>query len=119
MSEGKEKCRILREIRKTIAEENDIPLVTEECQFEGECSGTCPRCESEARYLEEQLEKRRAIGKKVAVSAMALGLMVSSSGCNMIRDKISDLFTGLISSKSTVVGEDSDPGDQIVADQKI
>ena len=92
MSEGKEKCRILREIRKTIAEENDIPLVTEECRYKGNCKGTCPKCEAELRYLEQQLEKRRAIGKKVAVSAMALGLMASSSGCHMIREKISDVL---------------------------
>ena len=54
---GKEKCRILREIRKQIALENDIRLVTEECTFKGECRGTCPKCESEVRYLEQQLEK--------------------------------------------------------------
>ena len=78
---GKQKCKILREIRQTIASENDIPLVTEECRYQGDCKGTCPKCESELRYLEEQLEKRRVIGKKVTVSAMALGLLATAGGC--------------------------------------
>ena len=78
---GKKKCRILREIRQKIADENDIPLVTEECRYKGDCKGTCPRCESELRYLEQQLEKRRALGKKVTVSALALGLVSSLTGC--------------------------------------
>ena len=41
---GKKKCRILKEIRQKIADENDIPYVTHECKFQGECKGTCPRC---------------------------------------------------------------------------
>ena len=48
---GKKKCKILKEIRKKIAEENDIPYVTRECTHKGECSGTCPRCEQELREL--------------------------------------------------------------------
>ena len=78
---GKQKCRILREIRQKIADENDIPFVTEECRYKGDCKGTCPKCESELRYLEQQLEKRRALGKKVTVSALALGMAASFTGC--------------------------------------
>ena len=78
---GKKKCRILREIRQKIADENDIPFVTEECRYKGDCKGTCPKCESELRYLEQQLEKRRALGKKVTVSALALGLAATVGGC--------------------------------------
>ena len=78
---GKKKCKILREIRQKIADENDIPFVTEECRYKGECKGTCPRCESELRYLEQQLEKRRSLGKAVTVSALAVGLAASFAGC--------------------------------------
>ena len=62
--QGKEKCRILKEIRRRIAEENEIPYVTRDCGFKGECRGTCPRCESELRTLETQLAARAAIGKR-------------------------------------------------------
>ena len=66
---GKDKCKILKEIRQRIADENDIPYVTRECSYHGECTGTCPRCESELRYLEQQLERRRSLGKRVSVAA--------------------------------------------------
>ncbi len=77
---GKSKCRILKEIRKAIAKENDIEYVTSECKYQGDCSGTCPKCEAEVRYLEKELEKRKNSGKTVAVAGIAAS-MVLSSGC--------------------------------------
>lgn len=64
---GKEICKALKEIRRKIAEENDINLVIEECTYQGECKGTCPRCEEELRYLENELEKRKKLGKTIAI----------------------------------------------------
>lgn len=83
---GKNKCKILKEIRQRIADENDIPYVTRECTYRGDCTGTCPRCEAELRYLEQELEKRRSLGKTVAVAAVAAGLSLSLTGC-VDRDK--------------------------------
>lgn len=81
MMRGKKKCRFLKEIRQRIAEENDIPLVTQECTHQGECSGTCPKCEQELRYLEQQLARRQALGKKVTVTALAAGMIASLTAC--------------------------------------
>ena len=78
---GKEKCRILKEIRRRIAEENDIPVVTRECKHQGDCRGTCPRCEQELRELERQLALRQSMGKRVAVTALCAGLALGSTGC--------------------------------------
>ncbi len=78
---GKEKCRILKEIRQKIADENDIPYVTQECRHQGYCSGTCPRCESELRYLEQQLERRAALGKRITVAALCAGMAFSGAAC--------------------------------------
>ena len=78
---GKQKCRILKQIRQRIADENDIPYVTRECGYRGECAGTCPRCESELRYLERQLERRAALGKRVSVAALCAGLTLGAAGC--------------------------------------
>ena len=78
---GKQKCKILKEIRQRIADENDIPYVTRECSYQGECTGTCPRCESELRYLEQQLERRRSLGKRVSVAALCVGIALASAGC--------------------------------------
>ena len=78
---GKSKCKILKQIRQQIAENNDIEFITSECKFQGECSGTCPKCEAEVRYLEQELQKRRQAGKAVAVAGIAAALIVSASGC--------------------------------------
>lgn len=79
---GKNKCKILKQIRQKIADENDIPLVTQECTYQGECSGTCPRCEAELRYLEQQLARRQAVGKAVTVAALSVSLMAGAAGCS-------------------------------------
>ena len=81
---GKSKCKILKEIRRQIALENDIAYVTSECKFQGNCSGTCPKCEAEVRYLEEELRKRQQLGKQVAVAGIAAALVIASSGCNPV-----------------------------------
>lgn len=74
MERGKETCRILKEIRRQIALENDIEFVTSECKHKGDCAGTCPKCEAEVRYLEEQLEDRRRRGKVSRVAGLSLGV---------------------------------------------
>ncbi len=78
---GKNKCKILKQIRKKIADENDIPYVTRECGYKGDCSGTCPKCEAELQYLERELEKRRRLGKTAVVAAVAAGLSLSLAAC--------------------------------------
>ncbi len=79
---GKEKCRILKEIRSKIAEENNIEYITSQCSHKGDCSGTCPKCEAEVKYLENELEKRRLAGKRIAVAGVAAAVMLSSAGCD-------------------------------------
>ena len=80
---GKIKCKILKDIRKKIAEENDIDYVTSECKYQGECSGTCPKCEAELQYLEKELAKRKNLGKTVAVAGIAAALVVGSTSCTL------------------------------------
>jgi hypothetical protein len=75
---------MLKEIRKKIAEENDIEYVTSECKFQGECRGTCPKCEAELKFLEDELNKRRSVGKKVAVAGIAASMMVTATGCEIV-----------------------------------
>ena len=85
---GKQKCKILKEIRQKIADENDIPYVTRECTHQGNCSGTCPRCESELRYLENQLQIRSSLGKKIKVAALCAGMAMTAAGCSTINTVI-------------------------------
>ena len=78
MTHGKNICNQLKEVRKRIAEENDIPLEIEECTYKGECRGTCPRCEAEVRYLENALADRLRLGKVATVAGLALGLATTA-----------------------------------------
>lgn len=84
---GKSKCKILKEIRTRIAAANDIPYVTSQCRHQGECRGTCPKCEQELRYLEQQLDRRKQLGKVVTVSALALSLTAGAVGCVPLTDE--------------------------------
>ena len=79
MRRGKETCRILKEIRRQIAETNDIEFITSECRYQGDCLGTCPKCEAEVRYLEQQLSARHAAGKTIALASISAGLIALSS----------------------------------------
>ena len=76
MKNGKRTCEILKDVRRKVAQENDIPLAERECTHEGDCRGTCPYCESEVRYLERELSKRRALGKAVTVAGIAVSAMM-------------------------------------------
>lgn len=84
---GKEKCRILKQIRTEIARQNDIAWVVEECSHKGNCRGTCPKCEAEVRALERALERRQAMGKAIAVVGISAGLSLAVTGCDIIANQ--------------------------------
>ena len=114
---GKKKCRILKEIRQKIADENDIPYVTQECRFQGECSGTCPKCESELRYLEKQLAERAAAGKRIAVAALCAGMTFSMAGCTTpfsSKEKEEEVveLSGEVAETDYMGGMEEDPGEE-------
>ncbi len=88
---GKEKCRALKEIRRQIAAENDIPYAVSQCTYQGDCKGTCPKCESELRYLERELEIRKGLGKAVAVVGISTSVCAGLTACspvNLIKDSL-------------------------------
>lgn len=79
MTHGRTICQQLKTVRSRIAEENNIPLKIEECTYQGECRGTCPKCEAEVRYLENALASRLLIGKVATVAGLALGLAATAT----------------------------------------
>ncbi|MYM13243.1 TonB family protein [Muribaculum intestinale] len=81
MARGKQTCKILKEIRRQIAKANGIEFATSECRYKGDCLGTCPKCEAEVRYLEQQLRSRSLAGKAVAIAGISAG-MILMSGCS-------------------------------------
>ena len=83
MNKGRITCDVLKEIRKQIASENHIEYKTHECTFEGECMGTCPACESEVRYLENEIVKKKYLGKAVVLAGLSVGLLGTWSSCTL------------------------------------
>lgn len=86
MKRGKKICQTLKDIRLQVARANDIPYEPTECKHKGDCSGTCPKCEQEVRYIEQQLDKHRTLGKVVAVAGVSAGL-TALAACNISTQK--------------------------------
>ena len=79
MNQGKPICETLKAIRKQIADANDIPYAPIKCALEEDCLGTCPTCESEMRYIEDQLNIRKMAGKAVKIVGLATVMTLASS----------------------------------------
>lgn len=106
---GKQRCKILKEIRRQIAQNNDIEFITSECKHQGDCLGTCPKCEAEVRYLERELEKRQRLGKAVTIAGLAVTLSASAAGCMLPVDQVDgDMLPPAANSQSIADTEESD-----------
>jgi hypothetical protein len=77
MEKGRAICKVLKDVRQKIANENGISYHLEECHHKGECTGTCPGCEKEIRYLEEQLKNKQHSGLGLKVAGIAAGVCVT------------------------------------------
>ena len=73
-TKGRNICDVLKAVRKQIADANGIIYSPEECHFEGECKGTCTKCEQDVRNLEHELRLRQKAGKAIKVAGVALGI---------------------------------------------
>lgn len=72
MNHGKDICRQLKQLRRDIADQNGIELEIPECTYQGDCDGTCPRCDYELHYLESELARRQRLGKAAIVAGTVL-----------------------------------------------
>lgn len=77
MKKGKRICDTLKAVRQLIAKENGIIYKPRECNFTGDCSGTCPACEAEMKYLEQQLIQRKKSGLPLKLTGIAITLCAS------------------------------------------
>ena len=74
MAKGKSTCKLLKSIRQQIADANGISYQPKECHHKGDCAGTCPACEEEIRYLEQELKARKGNGFGMKVAGIAAGI---------------------------------------------
>lgn len=71
-------CEQLKAIRTEIAKANDIDYTPSVCNFQGICRGTCPACEAERSYIEQELSLRQKAGKAVKIVGLASSLLALS-----------------------------------------
>lgn len=64
---GKEKCKILKQIRQEIAQRNGIDYIPSDCNNEGDCLGYCPICEKEAEFILSEINKKIKDGHSVRI----------------------------------------------------
>ena len=74
MTKGRSTCKLLKSIRQQIADANGISYRPKECHYKGDCTGTCPACEEEIRYLERELKARKGNGFGMKVAGIAAGI---------------------------------------------
>ena len=74
MDKSKITCETLKTIRKQVADANGIVYTPAKCDFEGVCTGTCPACESEREYIENQLSLKRKAGNIVKIAGLVTSL---------------------------------------------
>ena len=74
MNKCKITCETLKAIRKQVADANGIVYTPAKCDFEGVCTGTCPACESEREYIENQLSLKRKAGNIVKIAGLVTSL---------------------------------------------
>lgn len=96
MKEGKETCKYLKELRRNIAKENGIDFDMPDCQFQGPCIGTCPRCEYEIKELERRLSHKLSLGKAASVAGIALSLASPALAAESIKQDVAVPEYGLL-----------------------
>lgn len=82
MNKGKEKCEILKCIRKEVAERYRLDYSPSECTHKGDCSGTCPKCDAELQELQRQLDARGI--KDIDLSDVQPGMMQEIDDIEML-----------------------------------
>lgn len=89
---GKRRCEILRDVRKKIAKANGIKYEPVKCTHEGDCPGTCPQCEAEVKYIEQELCKKMGGMKKAAAVLVGSTITVGALSVSSCSQKFRPLY---------------------------
>lgn len=85
---GKEKCELLKKMRKEIADRNGIEFEPAKCTLENPlCIGTCPRCDVEIQYLDAELNRKAQRGEKIVVAGISPKIMHEEGKCQPLFGK--------------------------------
>lgn len=123
-TKGRIICEELKRVRLELAKANGIDYNPTVCNHQGECSGTCPKCEAELAELTRQIkEKKEAkiIGVaplKVAAVVAATATALSLSACYEEEGDVEIPATDTTVNKQQVVDPSVLPSDSIYGDKK-
>lgn len=93
MKNGKFICDTLKKVRLDIARANGIKYAPRECHHEGDCAGTCPACESEVRYIEREIARKRSLGRAALVAGVSLGLTsLTATSCDFVKQSVDSII---------------------------
>lgn len=95
---GKAKCELLKALRKDLATRYGIEHKDRECTHKGDCPGTCPLCEAELEYLNQQLNKIDPEKLEVSEEVMErcqLNKSFTSEGQDIPKTDISEQLHGI------------------------
>ena len=65
---GKDKCELLKDMRKQIAEACHIEYTPKTCNLKEDCLGYCPICDTEAKWLLEEIRRKGYLDKDIWVN---------------------------------------------------
>lgn len=69
---GKNKCELLKGIRRKICELNGLENSETDCPYADEClKGTCPSCDAQLERINLQLEAKRLRGETVIYDGLS------------------------------------------------
>lgn len=107
MEKGKKVCNELKAVRQSIADANGIEYTPNVCTHKGDCPGTCPACEEEVKYLEQELSRRNKLGRATVVAGLSIAVATCASSC--FSPKGSVAYTDDHSKTLKLEGNDPDP----------
>lgn len=81
---GKERCNILRAVRLKVANQNGITYQPHVCTLQGECFGTCPKCEEESEYVMNELRKMYKEGQSINIDPISIADLIKAEDLTML-----------------------------------
>lgn len=102
METGKKTCEKLKDLRKQVAEANGIEYEPAECTYEGDCPGTCPRCDAELADLQRQLDEKEARGEEIVYGDEIISICITEEKKQKIEYGYPEMRYSLIGDITTV-----------------
>ena len=99
---GKEKCELLKAMRREIAEANGIIYLSADCTNQGNCRGYCEKCDAEARFLDAELNRLAKEGRTIKVTGFAYRSVLNSP---LLFDHSAKSFSTIFGTKRSLLTE--------------